>query len=153
MNLNQMLPTSKQINHFHILFFQGLEHLMHNLGLGDLEFDPGHTVDQHRPDGYKVPDIIVEEDKVQKEFAQNIDEIIDGERISVQIREDRAASKSNSETTTTQPTKLDRKSSTLEPKNPTEYLNEITWKSDDWEDMSFASLHNPKHVHHKPHGE
>lgn len=31
---------------------------MHNLGLGGLEFSPKHTLDEHRPDGYKVPDYL-----------------------------------------------------------------------------------------------
>lgn len=31
---------------------------MHNLGLGGLEFSDKHTLDQHRPDGYKMPDFI-----------------------------------------------------------------------------------------------
>ncbi|XP_059217207.1 zinc transporter ZIP10 [Stomoxys calcitrans] len=28
--------------------FEGLEHLMYNLGLGQLEFEPSHTVDEHK---------------------------------------------------------------------------------------------------------
>ncbi|XP_053953441.1 zinc transporter foi [Anastrepha ludens] len=34
--------------------FEGLEHLMYNLGLGQIEFEPEHTIDQHRPKGYKT---------------------------------------------------------------------------------------------------
>ncbi|XP_017483217.1 PREDICTED: zinc transporter ZIP6 [Rhagoletis zephyria] len=34
--------------------FEGLEHLMYNLGLGQIEFEPEHTIDQHRPKGFKT---------------------------------------------------------------------------------------------------
>ncbi|SPP76029.1 zinc transporter ZIP10 isoform X2 [Drosophila guanche] len=32
--------------------FEGLEHLMYSLNLGQIEFDPSHTIDEHRPRGY-----------------------------------------------------------------------------------------------------
>lgn len=112
---------------------------MHNLGLGDLEFDPGHTVDQHRPDGYKVPEIVVEEDREHTDHTQII---------KTEMKDLNDASKSNDGKT--ENTFIDKTISLHEP-SPTEFLNTISWKSDDWEDTSFASLHNPKHVHHKPH--
>ncbi|KAH8405390.1 hypothetical protein KR222_010289 [Zaprionus bogoriensis] len=31
--------------------FEGLEHLMYSLGLGHIQFDPAHTIEQHRPQG------------------------------------------------------------------------------------------------------
>ncbi|XP_011178623.2 zinc transporter ZIP6 [Zeugodacus cucurbitae] len=34
--------------------FEGLEHLMYNLGLGQIEFEPEHTIDEHRPKGFKI---------------------------------------------------------------------------------------------------
>ncbi|XP_014098454.3 zinc transporter ZIP10 [Bactrocera oleae] len=34
--------------------FEGLEHLMYNLGLGQIEFEPEHTIDKHRPKGFKI---------------------------------------------------------------------------------------------------
>lgn len=114
---------------------------MHNLGLGDLEFDPGHTVDQHRPDGFKVPDIDVEE---ETNGHTKHTEITNGS-VSTKMKEEHNDSKSNEGKLQT--TIADKKTSS----NETEYLGGITWKSDDFEDASFTSLHNPKHVHHKPH--
>ncbi len=118
---------------------------MHNLGLGDLEFDPGHTVDQHRPDGFKVPDIdVVEEVDDSRRHTQHKSESID-----IKIKETNSdAPKSNDKKLQTN---IVDKKQVLDEPTPTEYLNELTWKSDDFEDASFASLHNPKHVHHKPH--
>lgn len=115
---------------------------MHNLGLGDLEFDPGHTVYQHRPDGFKVPDIDVEEDNEHTNHINRTDGSID-----TQIKEDKDTSKANDGKVQST---ADKRRSANET-TPTEYLNGLTWKSDDFEDVSFVSLHNPKHVHHKPH--
>ncbi|XP_055905380.1 zinc transporter ZIP10 [Eupeodes corollae] len=42
--------------------FEGLEHLMYNLGLGELEFSPTHTIEEHHPNGYKIPDFISNHD-------------------------------------------------------------------------------------------
>lgn len=28
--------------------------MMHNLGLGGLEFNPGHEIEEHHPDGYRL---------------------------------------------------------------------------------------------------
>ncbi|XP_037031033.1 zinc transporter ZIP6 [Bradysia coprophila] len=122
-----------------VINFEGLEHLMHNLGLGDLEFDPGHTVDQHRPDGFKVPDIDVVEESILTRQTRNDDNLID-----ITINDD--ATKSNDGRTSTADNKRVPSETTT-----ADYDNTITWKSDDFEDASFASLHNPKHVHHKPH--
>lgn len=98
---------------------------MHNLGLGDLEFDPGHTVDQHRPDGFKVPDINVAVEDEHEKRTQNADSV------DIKIENDNVNRKpSNGKVQTS------------------DFESAITWKSDDFEDTSFASLHNPKHVHH-----
>lgn len=52
-----------------VYYLQGLEHLMHNLGLGGLEFSPKHTLDEHRTNDYKVATF-------------SIDDIIDEQRIT-----------------------------------------------------------------------
>ncbi|XP_034105809.1 zinc transporter foi [Drosophila albomicans] len=33
--------------------FEGLEHLMYSLGLGHIQFESTHTIDEHRPQGYE----------------------------------------------------------------------------------------------------
>ncbi|KFB53964.1 AGAP011388-PA-like protein [Anopheles sinensis] len=35
-----------------VISFEGLEHLMHSLGLGGLDFPGSHTLKEHRPEGY-----------------------------------------------------------------------------------------------------
>lgn len=45
-------------------FPQGLEHLMYSLGLGHIEFDPTHTIEQHRPPGYKQSKPIINNTKI-----------------------------------------------------------------------------------------
>lgn len=104
---------------------------MHNLGLGDLEFDPGHTVDQHRPDGFKVPDIdaVEEDERNATHHSQRANE-----SVHIKMEDDLTESKNE-------------KVQTI----PSDYESAITWKSEDFEDATFASLHNPKHFHHKDH--
>ncbi|XP_062561363.1 zinc transporter ZIP10 [Armigeres subalbatus] len=41
-----------------VISFEGLEHLMHSLGLGGLDFTPSHTLDEHRPEGFKTSDMM-----------------------------------------------------------------------------------------------
>lgn len=41
---------------------QGFEHLMHKLGIGGIDFPEKHTLDQHRPSGYKVPEVTFDEE-------------------------------------------------------------------------------------------
>ncbi|XP_055387175.1 zinc transporter foi [Condylostylus longicornis] len=71
--LNECLAENKKYNRYlTFLFrkygngatitFEGLEHLMHNLGIGDLEFSPTHTIEEHFPTGYTPPDITSDED-------------------------------------------------------------------------------------------
>ncbi|XP_035790495.1 metal cation symporter ZIP14-like [Anopheles albimanus] len=39
-----------------VISFEGLEHLMHSLGLGGLDFPGSHTLKEHRPEGYDFGD-------------------------------------------------------------------------------------------------
>uniref|UniRef100_A0A1Q3G539 Putative zinc transporter n=1 Tax=Culex tarsalis TaxID=7177 RepID=A0A1Q3G539_CULTA len=41
-----------------VISFEGLEHLMHSLGLGGLDFTPSHTLDEHRPEGFRTEDLL-----------------------------------------------------------------------------------------------
>lgn len=34
---------------------------MHKLGIGGLDFPEKHTIDEHRPDGFRIPDISYDE--------------------------------------------------------------------------------------------
>lgn len=44
-----------------LVLIQGFEHLMHKLGIGGLDFPEKHTIDEHRPDGFRIPDISYDE--------------------------------------------------------------------------------------------
>lgn len=39
---------------------------MHNLGLGGLEFNPTHTIDEHRPVGFKLLNVIEDGEQSQR---------------------------------------------------------------------------------------
>uniref|UniRef100_A0A182QJL7 Zinc transporter n=1 Tax=Anopheles farauti TaxID=69004 RepID=A0A182QJL7_9DIPT len=45
-----------------VISFEGLEHLMHSLGLGGLDFTGTHTLKEHRPEGYDFGDYDVYDD-------------------------------------------------------------------------------------------
>lgn len=113
---------------------------MHNLGLGDLEFDPGHTVDQHRPDGFKVPDIDLVEETVLTRQTRNDVHLVD-----ITVNDD-----PKSDHGKTPSIEANEKHVPIETTTG-DYENAITWKAEDFNDTSFASLHNPKHFHHKMH--
>lgn len=49
--------------------FEGLEHLMHNLGLGQIEFEPTHTIDEHRSEGHNHKDS--ENDNLSEKFFED----------------------------------------------------------------------------------
>lgn len=126
--------------------FQGLEHLMHNLGLGGLEFSPTHTVDEHRPSGYKSPDIVLEEksvpEKIPEDYAEYTSTVAtstDNTDFSVdQFEHDDDTSETNSPSQT-------------EPN----YANRLTddmWNIDLWQKHTFKDMHDPKHRHPRHHG-
>lgn len=35
---------------------------MHNLGIGGIDFPEKHTLNEHRPNGYKIPEVSFDED-------------------------------------------------------------------------------------------
>nr|XP_019558136.3 zinc transporter ZIP10 [Aedes albopictus] len=61
-----------------VISFEGLEHLMHSLGLGGLDFTPSHTLDEHRPEGFKTSDIV-------SSFTADYSEIEQPEKVTVSI--------------------------------------------------------------------
>uniref|UniRef100_A0A182SMC7 Uncharacterized protein n=1 Tax=Anopheles maculatus TaxID=74869 RepID=A0A182SMC7_9DIPT len=54
-----------------VISFEGLEHLMHSLGLGGLYFTGSHTLKEHRPDGYDFRDFDMYEGVGQQEHEHN----------------------------------------------------------------------------------
>lgn len=43
---------------------------MHNLGIGGIEFPEKHTLDQHRPNGYKTPEVAFEEETTTTAYVE-----------------------------------------------------------------------------------
>lgn len=35
---------------------------MHNLGIGGIDFPEKHTLDQHRSNGFKLPEVVIDEE-------------------------------------------------------------------------------------------
>lgn len=81
-----------------VISFEGLEHLMHSLGLGGLDFTPSHTLDEHRPEGFKTSEIIAPFTADYKDIES------DQSRVTVSINsidDDHIRSSRNDVTTTT----------------------------------------------------
>lgn len=110
---------------------------MHNLGLGGLEFSPTHTVDQHRPDGFRLSDIVIEEEiPVPSNTAT--------QEISTSPpllgTSDDIPSKTNEITPETGENERHN------------YISKDMWNSDLWQDIVFKQMHDPKHRHPRHHG-
>uniref|UniRef100_A0A1A9WQ12 Zinc transporter foi n=1 Tax=Glossina brevipalpis TaxID=37001 RepID=A0A1A9WQ12_9MUSC len=65
--------------------FEGLEHLMYSLGLGQIEFDATHTIDEHRPNGYEKRS---ENESIIKSFIEEQTVKLLSEDNDVQIEDD-----------------------------------------------------------------
>lgn len=120
---------------------------MHSLHLGGVEFGPTHTVDEHRPKDFKLPDI-----------ALNLT--------------DHAHETTDEATTTTvhwSSASASLSSSTIRPANASQVITDETrnatrnatggqlgdvdmWNDEMWLDASFKQMHDPKHRHPRHHG-
>lgn len=99
---------------------------MHNLGLGGLEFNPTHTIDEHRPAGFKLPNVI---EDVTSSAQTSIN--LNGTTIS------------------------DKKENTTSPTTIYEYQSKdaiADHHHDSIADNLFRTLHDPKHRHPRHHG-
>lgn len=43
---------------------------MHNLRIGGIDFPEKHTLDQHRPNGFKTPEVIIDEDTTTTAYVE-----------------------------------------------------------------------------------
>lgn len=118
---------------------------MHNINLGGLEFSPSHTVDEHRPKDFKLPDIVIEDstNAVYQHRSTNVHEN-NQSTIIVQnltaIVEDYAP---NVVKTALLPSSIvDQESN----------LSKDMWNEDLWMNVAFKEMHDPKHRHPRHHG-
>lgn len=111
---------------------------MHNLGLGGLEFSPTHTVDQHRPEGFRLSDIIIEPDIPVSSTAAT---------------EENPTSPPLSGSSVVIPSKTITDDNAESVENGRHYdLSIDMWNSDLWQDIVFKQMHDPKHRHPRHHG-
>lgn len=117
---------------------------MHNLGLGGLEFSPTHTVDQHRPDGFKLPDIVIEPENPDSSTAaaqeNSTSQPFSGSSVDILSKTTSVDNAVNEITT----------ESVDNGKNND--LSKDMWNSDLWQDIVFKQMHDPKHRHPRHHG-
>lgn len=127
---------------------QGFEHLMYNLGLGGLEFSPKHTLDEHRPNGYKVPDI-------------DADETVDStEKPNERRANDLAGTTAESEDETTTHAAATDPTTILADEATTAYAAEKDYNiiklmnvfDNDKQENIFRTMHDPFHRHPRHRG-
>lgn len=111
---------------------QGLEHLMYSLGLGHIEFEASHTIDEHHPTGY-----LKDNEELMKTYMeiQTIKLLPDDD--DVHIAQDRSGKKSDEVATK----HSNDDTTTEESKKTTE--NGI---------LEFKEMHDPKHRHPRENG-
>lgn len=125
---------------FFLIFLQGLEHLMYNLGLGQLEFEPSHTVDEHKPKNRNANNIANEEAIIKTLMDQQTKKLMSEDEY-MPISPD---TKGNSQTTDT---------------NNHDHSHTDNDKDDDQKltldntvIVEFKEMHDPKHRHPRENG-
>lgn len=109
---------------------------MHSLKLGGLEFNPSHTVDEHRPKNFTLPDIIVEE---PSNSTFDIALLQASNRLNLTAK---TSSKGNAIE------EVSAADSGTEERNALDDM----WNEDRWLNVTFKEMHDPKHRHPRHHG-
>ncbi|XP_055855376.1 zinc transporter ZIP10 [Episyrphus balteatus] len=137
--------------------FEGLEHLMYNLGLGELEFSPTHTIDEHHPGGYKISDFIKidEFNNVIEEEDTLLPPLMEEEDVRVvthgTIKKDALVKthKKTEQLTTTTASSISADRDVIDDIENEENLS----KKNDIESKEFREMHDPLHRHPRDHAE
>lgn len=116
---------------------------MHNLGLGGLEFPAKHTLDEHRPSGYKVHDF---------HTADTSYTAVPGESRSDDI--DRATDESVDQTTTDAATTSNTNEATTVYEAEKDYniIKLMNVFDNDKQEDIFRTMHDPFHRHPRHRG-
>lgn len=146
-----MKLANNKIFHFIFCIHQGLEHLMHNLGLGGLEFNPSHTLDEHRPSGFHVPELIIDDD-----FEFNHEYPVDTHKHAVANDKHEMDNNNNNnnsdETAATSSDGAQGISTILKNANRSEADETVGSIYDNKQENIFKLLHDPSHRHPRHHG-
>lgn len=117
---------------------------MYNLGLGGLEFSPKHTIDEHRPNGYKVPDFIIDHTKVSSERRSN-----DIGGFTGEVEDETTTNAAATEPTTVLATETTTIYAAEKDYNIIKLMN--VFDSEKQEDI-FRTMHDPFHRHPRHRG-
>lgn len=118
---------------------------MHNLGLGGLEFQPSHTVNEHRPDGFKLPEIILDDDKNNTLDGQHYNDTssVNGFIDNYAFLQINIANETSNH------------ANGSEGNGKSNFTNgslSDMWNSTFWQGGTFKQMHDPKHRHPRHHG-
>ncbi|XP_037935792.1 zinc transporter ZIP6 [Teleopsis dalmanni] len=112
--------------------FEGLEHLMYNLGLGQLEFDPTHTIDEHHSPSFQQKP---ENDLELKNYIEQNMKLLPNDVDDIQLTESTSKSKTSSMSADTDNSN----------KEDTDVKERIAREKGIL--LEFKEMHDPKHRH------
>lgn len=138
-----MLIHLISINNLSFFYLQGLEHLMHNLGLGQLEFEPSHTIDKHHPTGTTNYDANGEAVKSYMEQQTNKLLSDDNDDDDMQITQDISEKQQTPDNT------VHHEHTSSQHDNSNAPLK----TADNTVIVEFKEMHDPKHRHPRENGE
>lgn len=107
---------------------------MHSLKLGGLEFNPSHTVNEHRPKNFTLPDITLEPSSSNETFDLTLLQAAQSLKTDLQTTNNHSDHGS------------------LEEVSVRPNLSDDMWNEDLWMDVVFKEMHDPKHRHPRHHG-
>lgn len=109
---------------------------MHSLKLGGLEFNPSHTVNEHRPKNFTLPDIIIEEP----------------DNSTFELTSIKADNNQSAPLTINDKDLAVTEHSVNPSSSDAQILLDNMWNEDLWLDVDFKEMHDPKHRHPRHHG-
>lgn len=111
---------------------------MYNLGLGGLEFNVTHTIEEHHPDGYKIPDL---EDDINL-LNDNNENNSDNSQENIKIEFESNTNKNNEDSPNIQ---------NIEIYDSTNNIMNLDQAEINENEMNFRKMHDPKHRHPRHH--
>lgn len=124
---------------------------MHNLGLGGLEFNPTHTIYEHRPVGFQLPNVIedVEYAVAQHATTDNASAASAAEVIATTNMPYTPSSQAGGKHGSMRPDAVDAATGGHKDEQPFDVVSTGEVENDD---SQFRLMHDPKHRHPRHHG-
>lgn len=119
---------------------------MHNLGLGGLEFNPKHTIDEHRAEGFKLPNVIEDDESA----LDSNEDVAPSSGVATRGLNQNTASDWSTEIPVSEGSIQIPKTDQF---NRGDHEDDVDgWMRELSNDNVFKTMHDPKHRHPRHHG-